>query len=363
MLGYRDPLGPDRNLMLTPLAGADTRASAAVRALARAPLRSPRGLWLAALLALLALPWLGPTRAVAATAAVAAVPAPGVPASAAAAAGAASGTGSATANGPSGPNGAGQASADADRLVLLGPGDSIMIQVYGQPDMTSTVYVADDGTVHVPLAGNVPVSGTTPVRAAQRIAQALKSGGYFVDPVVTVSLVQTRSERVSVLGEVKTPGTYAIDPSTTVFDLLAQAGGETANGADIVYVRRHEADGHVTSFPVDLQSLGGAGGPAALGAENQAASRRLQAGDELYVPQAEHFYIYGEVTAPNLYKLEPGMTMIEAVARAGGITPRGSARRIEVKRQGKDGRYVVSHASPDELVQPDDVIRVKESLF
>jgi len=247
--------------------------------------------------------------------------------------------------------------------VPLGPGDSITIQVYGQPDMTSTVYVSDDGSVHVPLAGSVAVAGATPIQAAQRIAQALKGGGYFVDPVVTVTLVQTRSQRVSVLGEVRMPGTYPIDPSTTVFDLLALAGGETANGADVVYVRRHEADGHVASYPVDLQSLGGAGGVAALGAGNQAASRRLQGGDELFVPQAEHFYIYGEVAAPNSYKLEPGMTIIQAIARAGGITPRGSSRRIDVKRLGKDGRYVVTHATADELVQSDDVIRVKESLF
>src|SRR6185437_2719892 len=363
MHGYRDPLGPDRNLMRTRLALAARRPSAGVRAFARTPRQASLGLWVAALVALLALPCLVPNRAVAASPALAAVPTPGV-ATAPGAARTAPETATATANGPSSPTGAGQAlSADANRLVPLGPGDSITIQVYGQPDMTSTVYVADDGTVHVPLAGSVSVKGATAVQAAQRIAQALKSGGYFVNPVVTVSLVQTRSERVSVLGEVKTPGTYPIVTGTTVYGLLAQAGGETANGADVVYVRRHEADGHVASFPIDLQSLGGAGGPAALGAANQAASRRLQGGDELYVPQAEHFYIYGEVSAPNLYKLEPGMTIIQAVARAGGITPRGSSRRIDVKRQGKDGRYVISHAAPDELVQPDDVIRVKESLF
>ena len=273
-------------------------------------------------------------------------------------------TGKATAAGPSG-DVTSKASSDAERLVPLGPGDSVTIAVFGQPDMTTTTYVANDGSVRVPLAGSVQVAGDTAVQAAQKIAEALKSGGYFVDPVVTVTLVQTRNERVSVLGEVQKPGTYAIDPSTTVFDLLAQAGGETPNGADVVYVRRHESDGRVQSYPVDLQGLAGAGGgrQAALAAENQAAARRLEGGDELYVPQAEHFYIYGEVASPNSYKLEPGLTMIQAIARAGGITPRGSSRRIEVKRLGKDGKYVVSRASADELVQADDVIRVKESIF
>lgn len=243
---------------------------------------------------------------------------------------------------------------DFTNLAPLGPGDTVTIQVYGQPDMTTTAYVADDGTVRVPLAGAVHVAGLTAVQAAQAIQNALKSGGYFVNPLVTVNLVQARSSRVAVLGDVGKPGTYAIDPSTTVFDLLAQAGGATANASDVVYVRRHEADGRVQSFPVDLRGLSSG---------SSTPSIRLQAGDEIFVPEAQHFYIYGEVNTPNMYKLEPGMTVIQAIARAGGITPRGSRRRIEIKRLGKDGQYVVSRASPDELVQPDDVIRVKQSIF
>jgi polysaccharide export outer membrane protein len=246
------------------------------------------------------------------------------------------------------------APSDAQRLASLGPGDSVTIQVYGQPDMTTTAYVADDGTVRVPLAGAVQVGGTTPIEAAQRIQQALKNGGYFVDPHVTVTLVQTRSERVSVLGQVRQPGSYPIDPNTSVFDLLAQAGGETDNGADVVYVRRHEPGGRMLSSPVDLRGLTGS---------TPASTQRLQGGDELFVPQAQHFYIYGEVNMPNMYKLEPGMTVIQAIARAGGITPRGTDRRIEIKRLNKDGSYAVSRARPNDLVEADDVIRVKESIF
>lgn len=242
-----------------------------------------------------------------------------------------------------------------DSLARLGAGDSVAIQVYGQPDMTSTLYVGDDGTIRVPLAGPVRVAGLSPVQAAERVEKALKDGGYFVNPHVTLTLVQSRSQRVSVLGDVKLPGSYAIDPNTTVFDLLAQAGGVTENGADTGYVRRHDAEGHVHSYPVDLRGLGDS--------KNPLPNQRLQGGDEVYVPQAEHFYIYGEVTMPNMYKLEPGMTVIQAIARAGGITLRGSERRIEIKRIGENGKYVVTRAKPSELVQPDDVIRVKESIF
>lgn len=241
------------------------------------------------------------------------------------------------------------------RLALLGPGDSVTMQVYGQPDMTTTTYVGNDGSIHIPLAGSVQVAGVTAVEAAERVEKSLRDGGYFVHPQITITLNQSRSERVTVLGEVKTPGSYAIDPSTSVIDLLAAAGGLTPNGADTGYVRRHEPDGRTVSYTVDLRGLGGTHDSTPLD--------RLQSGDELYVPQAEHVYVYGEVSAPNMYKLEPGMTVMQAIVRAGGITPRGSERRVEIKRMGKDGQYVVSKAKLGELLEPDDVVRVKESIF
>jgi polysaccharide biosynthesis/export protein len=243
---------------------------------------------------------------------------------------------------------------EATRLALLGPGDSVTVQVYGQADMTTTVYVGNDGTIRVPLAGSVQVAGTTPIEAGERVAKALRDGGYFVNPQVTLTLNNSRSERVSVLGEVNHPGSYAIDPSTSIIDLVAAAGGLTPNGADEGYVRRREPDGHVASYTVDLK------GP---GSSRDLPSQRLASGDELYVPTAQHVYVYGEVATPNMYKLEPGMTVMQAIVRAGGITPRGSEHRVEVKRMGKDGQYVIAKAKLNDLVQPDDVIRVKESIF
>ena len=240
------------------------------------------------------------------------------------------------------------------RLALLGPGDSVTVQVYGQPDMTTTVYVGNDGTIRVPLAGSVQVAGATPIDAGERVAKALRDGGYFVNPQVTLTLNNSRSERVTVLGEVNRPGSYAIDPSTSIIDLIAAAGGLTPNGSDNGQVRRREPDGRVASYTVDLK------GPAT---GRELPSQRLESGDELYVPTAQHVYVYGEVATPNMYKIEPGMTVMQAIVRAGGITPRGSEHRVEVKRMGKDGQYVNGKAKLNDLVQPDDVIRVKESIF
>ncbi len=57
------------------------------------------------------------------------------------------------------------------------------------------------------------------------------------------------------------------------------------------------------------------------------------------------------------------MTVIEAIAKAGGITLRGSSRRVEIKRKLANGGYSTTKAKIDDVVQPEDVIRVKESIF
>ena len=120
------------------------------------------------------------------------------------------------------PDGAPEAQAKTP-LLQLGPGDSVSIQVYGQPDMSATVYVSDDGTIPVPLVGMVQVGGLSPSQASNRIEAALRNGNFLVDPHVTLTVVQSRSQRVSVLGSVGTPGRYPIESNTSIFDLLAQA--------------------------------------------------------------------------------------------------------------------------------------------
>jgi polysaccharide export outer membrane protein len=238
-------------------------------------------------------------------------------------------------------------------LTPLGPGDSVTLHVFGQPDMDTVLGVADDGTIRVPLAGAVQVGGVSPESAARRVEKAFKDGGFFVDPHVTLTVTQSLSQRVSVLGEVKTPGRYPIDAKTTMIDLLAQAGGQTEFASDTVYVLRTDAAGTVKRFPVNIKSLTGPLAPTQL----------LRAGDSVVVPRAEQFFILGEVQKPNMYKLEANLTVIQAISLAGGVTAKGSDRRVEIKRTGKNGEQVVIKPKPNDFVQPDDVIRVKESIF
>ena len=239
-------------------------------------------------------------------------------------------------------------------LSQLGPGDSVTIRIYGQPD-SDNAYVGDDGTINVPLVGNVQVAGLSAIEAAARVAKALKDGGYFLDPHVTIAVTESRSQLVSVMGEVGTVGRYPITPRTTIVELLTQAGGLRETASDTGYVLRADNSGHVNRYPVKLNGL--------TDLKETLPTATLLGGDSLLVPRAEHCFILGMVTSPGKIPIEPGMTVIQGIARAGGINERGSEHRIQVKRLGKDGEYHVVHVKPKEPVQADDIIRVKESIF
>jgi polysaccharide export outer membrane protein len=242
---------------------------------------------------------------------------------------------------------------DQGHVSQLSPGDPVSVQIIGQPDVTN-VFVGDDGMITLPLVGNVQVGGMSSVEAATRVAKALKDGGYFVDPQVTI-VTQPSSHFVTVLGEVHTSGRFPITPGTTILDLLAQAGGLTDTASDVGYVQRRDESGHTNRYPVKLNGLSDL--------KDTLPTSTLLGGDSLVVPAAGKYYVTGEVTTPGKYNIEPGMTVMQAIVHAGGITARGSEHRIELKRLDKGGQYKVVHAKPGDPIQADDVIRVKESIF
>jgi polysaccharide export outer membrane protein len=240
---------------------------------------------------------------------------------------------------------------------VLYAGDEVNLEVYGQPDMSSPKsFVQPDGKLPVKLISPVPVAGLSPADAAVRVEEALRSKNILVHPSVTITLLQTRNRQVSVIGEVHNPGRFPIESSMTILDLLAVAGGMTADASDTVLVLRPDGNGSVTRLPVDLKGFADPSQPLPV--------LTLRGGDSVFVPRAPDFYIYGEVHSPNKYRLEPGMRVVQAIAKGGGPTDKASTRRVEIKRKGPDGEhYITIEASPTDLVQAGDMIRVKESIF
>ncbi|MFZ2855714.1 MAG: polysaccharide export protein EpsE [Rhodocyclaceae bacterium] len=237
----------------------------------------------------------------------------------------------------------------------LGAGDTIRVQVFQNPDLTIETRVSENGSVTYPLIGSIELGGLPIAAAEKKIATALKAGGFVQQPQVNIALMQIRGNQVGVLGQVNRPGRFPLETfNTRVSDMLAAAGGATASGDDVAIVSGVR-NGKPFRKEIDI--------PALYLGEQPENDIVLSGGDTIYVHRAPVFYIYGETQRPGSYRIERNMTIMQALAQSGGPTVRGTERRLRVHR--KDAAGVVEQISPElsEVVQSNDVIYVRESLF
>ena len=231
----------------------------------------------------------------------------------------------------------------ADAGYQLGPDDEIRIAIFGQPDLSSTTRIKEDGTVTLALIGPIQARGKTTSQLAQAIAASYASGGFLANPSVNVEVSNYVSRFVTVLGNVPQAGNYPLDRNYTVASMLAKAGGSTKDGANAVILTPADGSGAVRISLADM-AVGG--------------SRQLKPGDILFVPPAEKVYVYGQVQQPGAFSFAPGQSFRQALALAGGPTLAGSTKRIKVRRGGKE-----IQANLDDPVQPEDVLIIREKLF
>lgn len=226
---------------------------------------------------------------------------------------------------------------------VLGPEDVVEIEVVGSPDR-SRARIYTDGSIQVNLAGRIQAAGKTPRQLGQDVAAALKAGGYYADPVVNVEVVGYASRYVTVLGSVGSPGLIPINRPYRLSEILARVGGVRDTAADYVIIRSE--GGGERRFDVDKISSGASEDPF------------VSPGDKIFSPQAEIFYISGQVNSPGSYPLKNGMTIAQAIAKGGGLTESGTDKKVKVRRGGKLVRL-----NGDAPVEPGDVLTVGERLF
>jgi polysaccharide export outer membrane protein len=229
---------------------------------------------------------------------------------------------------------------------VLGPGDIIEVSVAGDGQVASRVQIQSDGMIQLALIGAVQASGRTVVELRDRIANALKSGGYFTNPAVNITVVNFASRYVVVLGDVNQPGTVPMDRAYHVSDILARVGGVKSGGAKVLKLRR--ATGEELILDVNLIATGG-----------QNEDPLVQPGDKLFVPSAQTFYISGQVNRPGTYPLDEKLTLRKALAVAGGVTQLGSAKKAKVIRNGKE----LKNFDLDAPLELGDVVEVGERFF
>lgn len=237
----------------------------------------------------------------------------------------------------------------------LATGDAIRIVIFQNPDMTLETRVSEDGSINYPLVGAISIGQLDIGNAEKKIAKALKDGGFLKDPQVNIQLMEIRGNKVAVLGQVNKAGSYPIQTTNThVSQMLAEAGGQTTLGADQI-VLTGTRDGKPFRREIDIDAL-----YRSQGTQDDVL---VAAGDTIYVPRAPMFYIYGEVLRPGEYRVQRGMTMRQAIAAGGGLTLRGTERRLSVVRADGQGAKDKVSVNLEDAVRVGDVVYVTESLF
>jgi polysaccharide biosynthesis/export protein len=248
-----------------------------------------------------------------------------------------------------------QASGTASAQYRLATGDVIRITVFQNADLTLEARVSETGVISYPLLGTVSIGGLTLAQAEKRIADGLRDGNFVKQPQVSILVTQVRGHQVSVLGHVGRPGRFPLElADTKLTDIIATAGGIGATGSDtIVLVGRR--NGQPYRAEIDL--------PGIFSAGRRGDDVTLQNGDVIWVERAPVVYLYGEVARPGSLRLERGMSLVQALASAGGITQRGTARGLRVHRRDADGKIQILEAQMNDALRPDDVVYVRESVF
>ncbi len=236
----------------------------------------------------------------------------------------------------------------------LSVGDLIRILVFQNPDLTLETRISESGNVSYPLIGSAHLGDLTIANAEKELARLLIEGGFVRNPQVTIVLLQNRGNQITVLGYVPRPGRFPLETNTRVSEMLAIAGGTAITGADTA-ILTGTRNGQPFRKEIDIATI--------FVDSNSTDNLPVQSGDSLYVPRAPMFYVYGEVQRPGMYRIERNMTIQQALAVGGGLTPRGTEMWLRVNRKNKDGILEKISVDPSDPIQADDVIYVRESLF
>ncbi len=262
----------------------------------------------------------------------------------------------------------------------IGPGDVLHVIVLEQVGLTGEFKVDPEGLLSYPFLGKVKVSGMSTAEVERKLATLL-SEGYLRRPRVSVAIKDYGSQLVYVTGEFKSPGPYSLKADRSLLALLTQVGEVTLNaGHEVMVIRPPGPDfaPSLTETPASPSVGSSRPGPPlpgeVPGSEVFRISLRelkagypeknilLQAKDTVYLPKASQVYVLGHVARPGAYRYEEGMTVFQAVLLAGGVTERGSSKGVKILRL-VEGKSKELKPRMDELVLPEDTIRVPERFF
>ncbi|MBE0617363.1 MAG: SLBB domain-containing protein, partial [Proteobacteria bacterium] len=219
---------------------------------------------------------------------------------------------------------------------VVGPGDEIVVRLWGRVEGTQRVTVDRDGKIYLPKYGSLYVAGKTLGELEEFLKAKISTiAGASSD----VGMGQMKGIRVSVMGEVRFPGWYNISSLHTAIQALSAAGGVKDIGSlRGIRIQR----GGKTAEEIDLYDF-------LLKGDNRADIRLLQ-GDVVFIPVVGKLAaVAGEVRRPAIYELKGEKSLLDLVRLAGGFTPAAYKRRVQVERLEGNTARVVLDADADEL--------------
>jgi len=244
----------------------------------------------------------------------------------------------------------------------IGVQDVITITVYDQADLTGKFTVDADGSLTFPLLGRVKAAGLTLRHLEDELKKRL-ADGYIRNPQVSAAVETFRSQRIFVMGEVRSPGAYQLSGEMSVIEAIARAGSTTPQAADEAMIVRPK-EGKTTGpvLPTDTDSTVIRINLREIQEGALSKNVQLRDGDTLVVQKARSVYVFGQVKAPGAYAIDKDTTVLQALSLAGGVTDRGSTGRIKIVRA-VDGKKKEIKVKLTDIVEPGDTIIVAERFF
>jgi polysaccharide export outer membrane protein len=243
-------------------------------------------------------------------------------------------------------------------------GDLLDIVIFDTPELSGRFRVNLKGDVLLPLAGSLHVAGLTVGEITDAVRQRYMDAKILVDPDVTVFVAEFTRRTITITGEVRAPGVYSVPAPRTLTDTLAMAGGlnETASRTvSIVHAAKPKEIIHVT-LNVGAQT------PESI----EEGRMEILPGDNIFVARSGVIYVVGELNRPGGYQVEHNnrLTLLDAVALAGGLTRIAKASNSRLIRRSPTGREelnvnlqkVLYGGGPDMLLTDGDILFVPTSL-
>jgi len=218
---------------------------------------------------------------------------------------------------------------------LLGPGDLLELKVFEAPELESVARISSRGYITLPLLGDVEVAGLT-ARQLEIKVESLYRANYIRNPHVSLFVREHLSQKVTFVGQVKSPGTYMLPSRMKLLDALAMAGGLTDKAGSTARVRRAgKTDQDIGAYVIDIDRL-----------INEGAAElniQVQGGDVIFIEEGGTFYVDGAVRRPGAFPIKPRTTVEEAIMTAGGFLSYADAKDVILVRRNADNRRALSH--------------------